>query len=174
MRKKDELGVASSCMGSAHPEEMVFVLLGRDPAAPAAIRAWVEERLRIGKNRPGDAQIREALACADTMWSEGRKWVGSQTANEVPNDPANDPRFVGGHVEPPLTVDGLIRRLQQVRARCGGNAPVHVTGVGDHDDGASDVHIDAFVCHVEVTYDDDRRCPAAELHLFDVELEVSS
>ncbi len=79
MRKKDELSRDDTCMRHAHPEEMVFVLLGRDAAAPVAIRAWVAERLRLGKNAETDEQIVEALACAQTMESEGRQWVGAAT-----------------------------------------------------------------------------------------------
>lgn len=75
MRKKDELSKARTCMQNAHPNEMTFVLLSRDAAAPVAIRAWVAERLRLGKNKKGDKQIVEALACAQTMETEGRKWV---------------------------------------------------------------------------------------------------
>lgn len=56
--------------------EMVFTLLGRDPAAPVAVRAWVAERLRLGKNTEHDAQITEALDIATTMEMEGRQWVG--------------------------------------------------------------------------------------------------
>jgi L-aminopeptidase/D-esterase-like protein len=66
-------------MRSAHPEEMVFVLLGRDAAAPVAIRAWVQERIRLGKNAPTDEQIAEAMQCAEIMEREGRKWVGAAT-----------------------------------------------------------------------------------------------
>lgn len=83
MRKKDELTKSHTCMQSAHPEEMVFVLLGRDPAAPVAIRAWIEERLRLGKNELTDAQIMEALACAETMEQEGRKWVDAKHWNHL-------------------------------------------------------------------------------------------
>ena len=79
MRKKDELAKKHTCMNHAHPEEMVFVLLSRDAAAPAAIRAWVAERLRLGKNSALDSQITEALACIATMETEGRKWVGAAT-----------------------------------------------------------------------------------------------
>jgi deoxycytidylate deaminase len=79
MRKKDELSKVGTCMRSAHPEEMVFVLLGRDVAAPATIRAWIAERLRLGKNVESDEQIVEALACARTMETEGRQWVGAAT-----------------------------------------------------------------------------------------------
>jgi hypothetical protein len=75
MRKKDELSKSPTCMSTAHPEEMVFVLIGRDAAAPVAIRAWVAERLRLGKNEETDAQITEALDIATTMEMEGRKWV---------------------------------------------------------------------------------------------------
>jgi len=63
-------------MQHAHPEEMVFVLLSRDAAAPVAIRAWVDERLRLGKNVATDAQIVEALECAAVMEVEGRLWIG--------------------------------------------------------------------------------------------------
>lgn len=79
MRKKDELTKQSTCMAHAHPNEMVFVLLSRDAAAPITIRAWVAERVRLGKNTESDAQIVEALECARTMESEGRQWVDAAT-----------------------------------------------------------------------------------------------
>lgn len=76
MRKKDELTKEKSCMQSAHPEEMTFVLLSRDAAASVAIRAWVAERIRLGKNVESDQQIVEALECAVTMEQEGALWTG--------------------------------------------------------------------------------------------------
>ena len=79
MRKKEELSRMDTCMAHAHPEEMTFVLIGRDAAAPATIRRWVVERLRLGKNTEGDAQTEEALACAAMMEKEGRQWVGAAT-----------------------------------------------------------------------------------------------
>lgn len=75
MRKKHEIHRPKTCLNNAHDEEMVFVLLGRDAAAPVAIRAWVAERLRLGKNIDTDPQIVEALDCANTMQAEGRKWA---------------------------------------------------------------------------------------------------
>lgn len=75
MRRKDEFSKAKTCFNNAHSEEMIFVLLGRDSAAPAAIRAWVNERIKQGKNVKGDMQTEEALDCARTMEEEGRKWV---------------------------------------------------------------------------------------------------
>ena len=70
MRKKDELSNPISCMNRAGDNEMTFVLLGRDLAAPMAIRAWVAERIRIGKNTIDDPQITEALECALRMERE--------------------------------------------------------------------------------------------------------
>ncbi len=70
MRKRDELTKPTSCMSRASDDEMTFVLLGRDKAATVAIRAWIAERIRLGKNQPGDAQIVEAEQCARTMEAE--------------------------------------------------------------------------------------------------------
>jgi hypothetical protein len=75
MRKKDELTKEHTCMQHAHDQEMVFVLLSRDAAAPVAIRAWVAERLRLGKNTEDDAQIKDALHIATVMEIEGRLWA---------------------------------------------------------------------------------------------------
>jgi hypothetical protein len=72
MRKRDELNRPDGCLSRARDDEMIFVLLGRDHAAPAAIRAWIAERIRLGKNRPGDGQILEAQRCARTMEVEQR------------------------------------------------------------------------------------------------------
>lgn len=67
MLKSDVTENPDSCLNRAHDQEQLFVLLGRDPAAPVAIRAWIAERLRLGKNAPGDEQIREAFECATLM-----------------------------------------------------------------------------------------------------------
>lgn len=67
MIKRRELTDPGSCMSRADDDEMTFVLLGRDMAAPVAIRAWVDERIRLGKNEPGDPQLCEALECAAHM-----------------------------------------------------------------------------------------------------------
>lgn len=60
MRKRDEISDPSSCLNRAYDSEWLFVLLGRDPAMPVAIRAWINERIRLGKNIADDEQIREA------------------------------------------------------------------------------------------------------------------
>lgn len=67
MIKREELSNPHSCMSRAKEDEMTFVLLGRDAAAPFAIRMWVDRRIALGKNNLGDPQIVEALACAAAM-----------------------------------------------------------------------------------------------------------
>lgn len=73
MRKIDELSQSDSCLSKAMPDELLFILLGRDRAAPATIRFWVRERLALGKNEMGDRQVIEALALADTIEAEHAK-----------------------------------------------------------------------------------------------------
>lgn len=70
MRKLDELTNPGACMVRARDDEMTFVLLGRDVAAPVTIRAWIAERIRLGKNKPDDPQLLEAEQCARVMEAE--------------------------------------------------------------------------------------------------------
>lgn len=67
MQKIAELHNADSCLNKANSDELIFVLLGRDIAAPETIRFWAAERVRLGKNHPADRQIQEAVACAAKM-----------------------------------------------------------------------------------------------------------
>jgi hypothetical protein len=67
MIKREELTNPNSCMSRARDEEMTFVLLGRDVAAPHAIRAWCDQRVVMDKNTWSDKRIVEALAFADQM-----------------------------------------------------------------------------------------------------------
>jgi hypothetical protein len=64
MRKQDELQDPQSCINRAADQEWTFVLLGRDKAAPATIRFWIEERIRLGRNKPEDEQLQKAAAIA--------------------------------------------------------------------------------------------------------------
>lgn len=70
MRKRDELNHPRSCLNKAENDELLFVLLGRDIAAPAAVRAWIEERIRLGKNTREDAKIVEAEAWIESVLAE--------------------------------------------------------------------------------------------------------
>jgi hypothetical protein len=68
MIKRKEDSDPKSCWNRADEEEIVFVLLARDPAAPQAILAWIKERIRLGKNKAGDAQLNEASKCMLDMY----------------------------------------------------------------------------------------------------------
>lgn len=59
----------------AEPTEPTFLLMGRDPAAPAAIRKWVH--LRQEKNSISDARANMALDVADAMeaWRAAHRGV---------------------------------------------------------------------------------------------------
>jgi hypothetical protein len=67
MRKREELSNPNSCTNRANDYEMMFVLLGRDAAAPATIMAWIDKRIKLGKNQIEDEQIQEAIKCANEM-----------------------------------------------------------------------------------------------------------
>lgn len=69
MIKREELTDPNSCMSRALDNEMTFVLLARDVAAPATIRFWIAERIRLGKNKAGDPQMEEASCCASAMFN---------------------------------------------------------------------------------------------------------
>ena len=83
MIKRDEIEHPESCLNKARDGERLFVLRAVDAAAPVAIRAWVAERLRLGKNKLDDAQIREALDCATRMETERRELEESRRQGEL-------------------------------------------------------------------------------------------
>lgn len=64
MTKREALNDPNSCWNKARMDEEVFVLLGRDVAAPDAIEFWCGVRVKNGKN---DNQIQEAIDCANRM-----------------------------------------------------------------------------------------------------------
>ena len=67
MRRLEEVQNPLSCLNRAKPNELVFVLLGRDVAAPGVIRMWCAKRVTMQKNTWDDDQIVEALTLADAM-----------------------------------------------------------------------------------------------------------
>jgi hypothetical protein len=67
MTKRRELSEKDSCFNKADMSETIFVLLGRDPAAPAAIRAWCQRRVELHKNTWVDSQIQEAMITAQMI-----------------------------------------------------------------------------------------------------------
>ena len=61
------------CYANAHPDEPMFVLLGRDKQAPKAIREWIRLRKESGEKDP--EKFAEAEATAEVMekWAHERK-----------------------------------------------------------------------------------------------------
>ncbi len=59
------------CYENAEPDEPMFILLGRDPHAPAAVRRWADDRelmIRAGLKPADDMRmVWEARACAEAM-----------------------------------------------------------------------------------------------------------
>ncbi len=70
MRKSDNLSDPGSCLNRARDDELIFVLLGRDKAAPVAVMAWVEERIRSCKNQRTDATILDAQEWIEAALAE--------------------------------------------------------------------------------------------------------
>lgn len=58
------------CYAAAHPDEPMFILLGRDPMAGLLVNIWARLRELAGEE---PAKVAEALACARTMdvWAVG-------------------------------------------------------------------------------------------------------
>lgn len=59
---------AFDCYGNAKPDEPMFVLLGRDPVAPALVMLWAILRQQLFVLSDDEvAQIEEATECAIAM-----------------------------------------------------------------------------------------------------------
>lgn len=72
MRKCDELSDPESCLNKARDDELLFVLLERDPSAAGTILWWCDERIRCGLNREGDSKIEDARLLAAAILQNGR------------------------------------------------------------------------------------------------------
>lgn len=88
------------CYANAHPDEPMFILLGRDRNAGALVRLWAEARETAGEKRE---VTDEALACAKEMdgWAI---WLGKEPEAVLPALPfdvlAEDLRRRGATVAP--------------------------------------------------------------------------
>lgn len=73
MGSKNEPG-EFDCYANALPDEPMFILLVRDPAAPEIVEQWAKDRMtaiRRGRKPMADiATVAEAELCAKSM----RKW----------------------------------------------------------------------------------------------------
>ncbi len=73
------------CYAAAMPDEPIFHLLGRDPAFPATLRFWVEERVRQAKTSGKDD--RGKLAEAVFLATQAEKWRGDLVELTAEGDP---------------------------------------------------------------------------------------
>lgn len=64
MIKSKEVSDPNSCLNRAADDEPIFVLRAHDVTMPAAIDAWIDYRIKAGKNMPNDPQIVEATRLA--------------------------------------------------------------------------------------------------------------
>lgn len=71
------------CYENAHPDEPMFVLLGRDPWASELVRLWAAGRASAGED---PSKVAEARACADQMeaWCRGQGKVPRTWAERDP------------------------------------------------------------------------------------------
>ena len=87
------------CYANADPDEPMFILLGRDPHAPAAVRRWAHDRevmIESGEKPGSDmAMVIDARECADAMeryaaWRKRKKPDnGPDSTGKTPSQNAN-------------------------------------------------------------------------------------
>lgn len=92
MGTKNDPGI-TNCYAKAELDEPIFTLLGRDPAAPAAIERWADIRKRMiwsGKKPRSDmAMVQEAedVAIAMRAW---RKANRDDASDPTPSEPEGE------------------------------------------------------------------------------------
>lgn len=106
-REEDGMGTKNNpgkfdCYANAHPDEPMFVLLGRDPTGGALVRLWAEARETL---KPGDPKVLEAVQCATAMdaWCQNaahRVPAGKLLALLTFDDLADELRRRGATVTP--------------------------------------------------------------------------
>ena len=102
MRRIDEVRNPLSCLNKAKDDELIFVLLARDPCAVETVRFWASTRVSKGINKPTDQKIAEALAWADKVeadWEEAER----PAQVRVEGEPANKPVILRKLTPPPGT-----------------------------------------------------------------------
>lgn len=96
----------NGCFAKALDDEPMFVLLARDPAAPALVREWAGQRraaIELGRRPSSDlAQVEEAEQCATNMeaWRkehDGEWRKGLFTDDECEGAPARNVQIPDGH-----------------------------------------------------------------------------
>lgn len=85
MLRREELLDPNSCLSKAQDDEMVFVILGRDPVAAPTIDYWVKARIAMGLNAENDPQMLAATTCADTMEQQSKLFPLLQQTSQLPS-----------------------------------------------------------------------------------------
>lgn len=65
--KFEEIHNPESCLNKARLDEMIFVLRATDPAAPATIQFWMDQRIQLGLNQADDVKLRRARHAMEAM-----------------------------------------------------------------------------------------------------------
>lgn len=117
------------CWEAAFPDEPVFVILGRDPAAPATLEFWAHERVRQDKTHTPDDKSRIAAAIDEAKdMAEWRQRMLDHAAetNDLPvwklprpgfepDRPTTDqPEMVSNHHE---TMKNQLERIEKQEER---------------------------------------------------------
>lgn len=114
-----------ACFNRALADEPMFILLGRDRAAPDAIRAWVEARNRLGLDTDQE-QLLEAFKDSD-RFREWREANDGRWRTEVPPradlipTPTDETSSAAGRIlaSDPFGSRKLVRQLSQKLADAG-------------------------------------------------------
>lgn len=91
-----------NCYAAAMPDEPIFILMGRDPAAPVAMEFWIEERQRLGK--AVDQDDLDKIEENRTLQGAFRRWR-EQNLNGPNGYPTwKEPRYLIDS-DPPIRMD---------------------------------------------------------------------
>ena len=135
MIKRMEKADGRSCWNKAADDELVFVLLARDVAAPRAVREWANERVALGKNRFDDSQIEEALKWAKAVENQQRSGSEASLGFVFHRDVAGYPdlRGIEDCDEPIATAMVCVQKLRTERDRLleGINHAYQLAGAND-------------------------------------------
>lgn len=74
---------AFDCYANAHPDEPMFVLLGRDPLAPSLVTLWAQARDTMADARPDPGREREKIAESMTCIDAMKQWLYEHRREEV-------------------------------------------------------------------------------------------
>ena len=72
------------CYANAHPDEPMFILLGRDPVAWCLVELWASIRRELGQSLT-EPQIEEAATCQRAM----KDWAESHGKGDQARDAAS-------------------------------------------------------------------------------------